>query len=322
MKTTKIEKSAQPPIIGFYVFPGHALLDLAGPLTAFRLADHLGQPGRYETIVLSERGGLIPCQDGTDVMSVSTPPRPIDTFIVIGGPGVFDLKEPDFAAVRGYAKTARRIASVCTGAFLLAGAGLLNGRRATTHWKEALRLAENFSSVQVEADRIYVQDGPIWSSAGITAGIDLALALIEEDCGAEMAQTIARYLVIPFRRRGGQSQYSEMLALDSTSDRIARTLVFAKAHLAEDLSVERLATIACLSPRQFSRAFHAETNETPATAVERLRAEAAKGRVEVGVEPLETIANSVGFNDQERMRRAFVRRFGKSPQILRREARV
>jgi transcriptional regulator GlxA family with amidase domain len=312
---------ARCPVIGFYVFPGHAVLDLAGPLTGFNLPDYLDRPGHYETVVLSRKGGLVPNVEGINVTSVSAPKRPIDTFIVVGGPGVFELREPDFAVVRKHAKTARRVASVCTGAFLLAGAGLLNGRRATTHWLEAGRLAQFFPSVQVEADRIYVQDGPVWTSAGVTAGIDLALALIEDDLGAEMARKVARYLVVSFRRRGGQSQYSELLALDTPSDRVARTLVFAQAHLAEVLTVERLATIACLSPRQFSRAFRAETGETPAGAVERLRAEAAKARVETGSEPLETIAASVGFNDPERMRRAFVRRFGKSPQALRRESR-
>jgi transcriptional regulator GlxA family with amidase domain len=147
------------------------------------------------------------------------------------------------------------------------------------------------------------------------------LALIEDDYGADLASAVARHLVVPFRRRGGQSQYSEMLSLDPMSDRIARALMFAKAHLSEHLTVERLASIACLSPRQFGRAFNEETGETPASAVERLRAEAAKARVEIGREPIEAIASSVGFGDAERMRRAFVRRFGQSPQALRRAAR-
>jgi transcriptional regulator GlxA family with amidase domain len=319
---TDVVTPVAPRVVGFYVFPGHGLLDLAGPLSAFKVLDHIDRPGRYETVVLSRSGGPISSEEGVDVVSVTTTSAPIDTLVVIGGPGVFRLEEPDFAAVREYAETARRTASVCTGAFLLAGAGLLGGRKATTHWLHALRLAKEFPSVQVEADRIYVRDGPIWTSAGIAAGIDLALALIEDDCGAEIARAIAHYLVVPFRRRGGQSQYSEMLAFDPPSDRIARTLAFAQAHLSEMLTVERLATIACLSPRQFSRAFHNETGETPAGAIERLRAEAAKARVETGIEPIESIAASLGFLDPERMRRAFVRRFGKSPQALRRASRV
>ncbi|MDB5467277.1 MAG: Transcriptional regulator, AraC family with amidase-like domain [Phenylobacterium sp.] len=319
---TDIVTPVAPRVVGFYVFPGHGMLDLAGPLSAFKVLDHIDRPGRYETVVLSRTGGPVSSEEGVDVVSVTATSAPIDTLVVIGGPGVFCLEERDFAAVREYAKTARRTASVCTGAFLLAGAGLLDGRKATTHWLHAPRLAKEFPSVQVEADRIYVRDGPIWSSAGIAAGIDLALALIEDDCGAEIARAAAHYLVVPFRRRGGQSQYSEMLAFDPPSDRIAGTLVFAQAHLSETLTVERLATIACLSPRQFSRSFHHETGETPASAIERLRAEAAKARVETGIEPIESIASSLGFLDPERMRRAFVRRFGKSPQALRRASRV
>jgi transcriptional regulator GlxA family with amidase domain len=310
-----------PPLICFYVFPGHAMLDLAGPLSAFKVPDQISGPGHYETAVVSRSGGPIPSYESVDVMSLSDSGRPVDTLVVVGGPGVFDLEEPDFAAVRAQAQTARRVASVCTGAFLLASAGLLDGRRATTHWAEAERLARGFPSVQVESDRIFVQDGPVWSSAGVTAGIDLALALIEDDYGAELARAIARHLVVPFRRRGGQSQYSEMLSLDPLSDRITRTLMFAHAHLAENLTVERLASIACLSSRQFGRAFRDATGETPATAIERLRAEAAKARVETGLEPIEAIATSVGFIDPERMRRAFMKRFGQSPQALRRAAR-
>lgn len=321
MRMDPVCNPAAPRVVGFYVFPGHALLDLAGPLSAFGLMDHVGRPGLYETVVLSKTGGPIPSAEGVDVASVTASRSPLDTLVVIGGPGVFYLDETDSASVRGHADATRRTASVCTGAFLLAGAGLLSGRKATTHWLHATRLAKDYPSVHVEADRIYVRDGPIWSSAGVTAGIDMSLALIEDDYGAEVARAIAHYLVVPFRRRGGQSQYSEMLDFDPPSDRIARTLVFAQAHLSEALTVERLATIACLSPRQFSRSFHNETGETPAGAIERLRAEAARARVETGIEPIESIARSLGFLDPERMRRAFVRRFGKSPQAVRRASR-
>jgi transcriptional regulator GlxA family with amidase domain len=321
MKHSKADSPAQLPLIGFYIYPGHGTFDLSGALTAFKFADRVDRPGHYETVVLSKAGGLVRSREGVDVMSVAAPDRPIDTLVVIGGPGVFDLEEADIAGIRRYGDAARRTTSICTGSFLLAAAGLLHGRRATTHWAHAARLAREFPSVQVEADRIYVRDGPFWSSAGGAAGIDLALALIEDDYGSEIARTIARYFVVPFRRRGGQSQYSEMLELDPQSDRIARTLAFMQAHLPDALTVDRLATIACLSPRQFSRAFHAETGETPAGAVQRLRAEAAKARVETGSESIESIAISVGFIDPERMRRAFVRRFGKSPQALRRASR-
>jgi transcriptional regulator GlxA family with amidase domain len=309
------------PLICFYVFPGHTLIDLAGPLSAFKVPDEIGRPGLYEVAVVSQSGGIIPSCEGVDVMSLSRTGRPVDTLVVAGGPGVFHLKETETAAVRAHAQSARRVTSVCTGAFLLARTGLLDGRRATTHWADAEQLARSFPSVHVESDRIFVQDGSVWSSAGATAGIDLALALIEDDHGPDLARAVARHLVVPFRRRGGQSQYSEMLSLDPLSDRIARTLQFAQVHLAENLTVERLASIACLSPRQFGRAFHDATGETPATAIERLRAEAAKARVETSREPIEAIATSVGFGDPERMRRAFIRRFGSSPQAMRRTAR-
>lgn len=297
------------------------MIDLAGPLSAFKIPDEIIGPGYYETAVLSRLGGPITSAEGVNVMSLSENGRPVDTLVVVGGPGVFGLEEPEFTAVREQARTARRVTSVCTGAFLLAGTGLLNGRRATTHWAHAEQLARRYPSVHVESDRIFVQDGPMWSSAGVTAGIDLALALIEADYGPELAHAVARHMVVPVRRRGGQSQYSELLSLDPLSDRIARTLQFAQAHLTENLTVERLASIACLSPRQFGRAFHEATSETPAAAIERLRVEAAKARVENGREPIEAIAASVGFADPERMRRAFVRRFGHSPQASRRAAR-
>jgi transcriptional regulator GlxA family with amidase domain len=310
------------PLIGFYIYPGYGTVDLAGALTVFNFADRVDRPGHYQTVMLSNAGGPVRSREGIEISSVAALDRPVDTLVVIGGPGVFNVGEADFAGVRRHSDTARRTASVCTGSFLLAAAGLLDGRRATTHWAHAERLAREFPSVQVESDRIYVRDGPYWSSAGGAAGFDLALALVEDDYGVEIARRIARFLVVPFRRRGGQSQYSEMLELDPASDRIARTLSFAQTHLHETLTVQRLATIACLSPRQLGRAFRAETGETPAGAVERLRAEAAKARVESGVEPIEAIAASVGFLDPERMRRAFVRRFGKSPQALRRASRL
>lgn len=317
-----VNDPAQQPIIGFYIYPGYGAVCLAGALTVFNFADRVDQPGHYQTVVLSKTGGQVRSREGIEVSSVATLGRPVDTLVVIGGPGVFNVGEADFAGVRRHSDTARRTASVCTGSFLLAAAGLLNGRRATTHWAHAARLAQKFPSVQVESDRIYVRDGQYWSSAGGAACFDLALALVEDDYGSEIARRIARFLVVPFRRRGGQSQYSEMLDLDPPSDRIARTLAFARAHLHDKLTVERLATIACLSPRQFGRTFRTEIGETPAGAVERLRAEAAKARVESGSEPIQEIAASVGFLDPERMRRAFLRRFGKSPQALRRVSRL
>ena len=229
------------------------------------------------------------------------------------------IRHPDEAAAVGrLAVHATRIASICTGAFLLAEAGLLNGRRVTTHWSRARDLQQGYPAVTVDADRIFVADGPIWTSAGISAGIDLALALIEADYGVDLARAVARELVVYHRRPGGQSQFSALSQMEPESDRMRMALAFAREHLAEPLSIERLAEAAKLSARQFGRTFRHETGETPAKAIERLRVEAARLRVQEGSEPIEFIARAVGFNDPERMRRAFVKRYGQPPQAMRR----
>jgi transcriptional regulator GlxA family with amidase domain len=226
------------------------------------------------------------------------------------------------AWTRRQAASARRMASVCSGAFLLAEAGLLDGRRATTHWGQSERFARRYPKVRLEADRIFVQDGPVWTSAGITAGIDLALALIEEDLGEAVARRTAQQLVVHHRRPGGQSQFSELLDLGGANGRFGPLLDWARERLAEPLGVERLAEQAAMSPRHFARAFAAETATTPAKAVERLRLEAARLRTETTREPLDRVAEAVGFGDPERMRRAFLRAFGQPPQALRRAART
>ena len=230
-------------------------------------------------------------------------------------------RQYEVATVRRLADRAIRVASVCTGAFLLAEAGCLDGRRATTHWSRARELQARFPAVSVEADRIFVADGPVWTSAGITAGIDLALALIEVDHGIELARRTARELVVYHRRPGGQSQFSALSQMEPESDRMRLVLAFAREHLSEPLPIERLAGAARLSPRQFGRTFRKETGETPAKAIERLRAEAAYLRLQDGSEPVDVIARAVGFNDPERMRRAFVARYGQPPQAIRRMTR-
>jgi transcriptional regulator GlxA family with amidase domain len=250
--------------------------------------------------------------------------RRCDTLIVAGGLGTDEAA--DSPALQRFlqkaVKNSRRLASVCTGAFVLAAAGLLDGRRATTHWRSATLLQRLFPTVRVESDRIFVKDESIWTSAGVTAGIDLALALIEEDLGFDVSRATARTLVVYHRRPGGQSQFSTLLDLDPSSERIRRALSFVREHLHESLPVKTLARVACLSPRQFGRTFILETGQSPAKAIERLRAEAARTRVETGLESIEDVAHSVGFFDPERMRRAFVRVFGQPPQALRRQARA
>ena len=247
-----------------------------------------------------------------------------DTWLVAG-----NLTPRDFAPapelirlLSKVAVSARRVAGLCTGAFLLGDAGLLDGRRATTHWYWAEALQQRHPQAQIEADRIYIADGPIWTSAGMTAEIDLALALVEKDLGAKVARSVAHRLVMHQRRSGGQSQHSEMLKLAPKSDRIQQALEHARCNLSQALSVEELAEAASLSPRQFSRVFTAETGQSPAKAVEGLRLEAARLMIEGSRHPLEVIARETGFRDRRHMREAFLRGFGMPPQAVRREARV
>lgn len=309
--------------IGFLIYPGFNILDLSGPLAAFDAAGRVPAASAYHLHVLSESGGLVASSAGVEVATRALASCRPDTLIVVGGRGIHDvLDSPALVSYVRESAARARLASACTGAFLLARAGVLDGRRATTHWRYAARLQRDYPRVRVEADRIFVRDGGVWSSAGITAGIDLALALIEEDLGASAARAVARDLVVYYRRPGGQSQFSTLQALDPPSDRLRRALAYAREHLNESLSVDQLADIACLSPRQFTRTFVAETGVTPAKAVERLRAEAARSRIEESREPLELVARGVGFSDPERMRRAFLRLFGHPPQALRRAARA
>lgn len=311
--------------IAFLVFPGFQIQDLSGPLAAFELAGNRVSRDRYRLHIVSRNGGKIVSSSGLEVLTHKIQPGAYDTFIVTGG-NVLNAP-PDLAYSWSHElcdsiKGSRRVASVCTGAFILAAAGILNGRRATTHWMYTGLLKRRYPRIKVEGDQIFTKDGNVWTSAGVTAGIDLALAMIEEDLGTAVSRATAQALVVYHRRPGGQSQFSALLDMEPASDRIRNVLTYIREHLTETLSVEKLAAVACWSPRQFARSFVAETGETPAKAVERLRAEAARPRVERGAEPIELIARQVGFSDPERMRRAFLRIFGHPPQSLRRMARV
>jgi transcriptional regulator GlxA family with amidase domain len=314
--------SAMSLRVAFFVLPGFELLDLSGPLCAFEFAN-FAVPGAYHLAVVSETGGPTVNSCNFAVHCEPCGESPYDTVIVTGGPqNVMSGASPEtIARLSALAGKARRVASVCTGAFLLASTGLLDGKRATTHWRFAAQLQSTHPRVRVDADRIFIQDGNVWTSAGITAGIDLALALIEDDLGAEASRWAARNLVVYHRRHGGQTQFSALLDLDPPTDRVRRVLTFAREHLHEELSVERLAEVARLSPRQFARVFLADTGQTPGKAVDRLRAEAARPRVEDGLESLEAVARAVGFGDPERMRQSFIRNFGQPPQALRRLSR-
>ena len=226
------------------------------------------------------------------------------------------------AFLRRTSARARRIAGICTGAFVLAEAGLLAQRRATTHWAFGRDMQRCYPEIRVEDDRIYIVDGPIWTSAGMTAGLDLALAMVEKDLGADAARSVAHKLVMHQRRAGGQSQHSEMLELAPKSDRIQNALNYARQNLGRALSVEDLAEAVHLSPRQFSRVFTHETGQSPAKAIERLRLEGARLMIEQSRHSLDVIAKENGFRDRRHMREAFVRGFGVPPQAMRRDARA
>lgn len=309
--------------IGFFIFPGFQLLDLAGPLGAFEVAQRFHGATAYELEVVSLGGGLVPSSGGCELNSTPLAGRRFDTLLVVGGDAmdavVKDRQTIDLLRVAGDA--VRRLASICTGALLVAETGLLANRQVTTHWRFAPALSAAHPELRLAPDRIYLRDGKFWSSAGITAGIDLSLALIGDDFGDEVARKVAQDLVVFHQRPGGQSQYSALLKVNARSERIALVLSHIREHLADRLSVEELAAEVGLSPRQFARIFRDETGLTPAKAVEQLRVETARLRVEGNrSESLEEIARATGFQDLERMRRAFLRTFGSPPQSLRRQA--
>jgi transcriptional regulator GlxA family with amidase domain len=220
--------------------------------------------------------------------------------------------------IQACARQARRVTSVCSGSFLLAAAGLLDGRTATTHWSCTEEFRRHFPRVQLDPDRIFVHEGRLWTSAGITAGIDLSLALIGEDVGESVARRTAQQLVVYHRRPGGQSRFSALLALENSAGRFAALLAFMRSHLAAELRIAHLAAHACMSPRNFARAFREETGVTPAKAVERLRADAARAMLESGTRQVQQVARRCGFHNPERMRRTFVRLFGAPPSAMKR----
>ncbi|MBV8168468.1 MAG: helix-turn-helix domain-containing protein [Alphaproteobacteria bacterium] len=302
-------------------FEGAQLLDVAGPAQTFASAAEI-VTGAYTIELVSPGGGLITSSAGLalQTQAIATLRGPIDTLVVVGGPGV----RPALAdrallrRLRQLSGRARRTCSVCTGAFLLAGAGLLAGKRATTHWGYCKALQERHPDVRVEPDPIFVRDGDVWTSAGVTAGIDLALALVEVDFGHEVAMRVARRLVVFLKRPGGQSQFSAPLSAQLASDDGLDALhAWMTDHLGADLRVEHLAARAGMSPRTFARVYAQKLGTTPAKTVERLRVEAARRALEDGGAPIKLVAHRCGFGDEERMRRAFVRRLGVSPSDYR-----
>lgn len=306
--------------VGLLLFPRFQVLDLAAT-TVFEVANELLGEAGYELELLSEHGGTVTSSSGVPVVTQPFGGHSFDTVMVAGAMEHIESSPGFNDFLRAASALSRRTASICTGAFFLAQAGLLDCRRATTHWCQARELQRMYPKVKVEEDRIFINDGRVWTSAGMTACIDLCLAMVESDHGVELARAVARKMVVYHRRSGGQSQFSALLELEPKSDRIQVALTYAKSNLRKPLSVDELAEAAHLSRRQFSRTFRVETGQSPARAVEVLRVEAARAMIETGSHSLDVVARETGFADPERMRRAFLRAFGQPPQAIKRAAR-
>jgi transcriptional regulator GlxA family with amidase domain len=308
--------------IAVLIFPGFQILDATGPIAAFEIAERY-RPDSYALELVAIEPGAVRSSSGACLLASGTrSARAVDTLLVAGGAGV------DAAAacprtrrfVQRAAGSARRVASVCSGAYVLANAGLLDGRRATTHWSRTQDFLRRFPAVRLQADRIFIREDRIWTSAGITAGIDLALAMIAEDLGESVARRTAQQLVVYYRRPGGQSQFSGLLDMARPAGRFGDLLHYLRSNLQARLKVEDLAERSHLSTRQFSRLFHAEIGMSPARAVEALRVEAARTALESGAPSIQRVAEEFGFGHPERMRRSFVRITGAPPAAAKRRA--
>jgi transcriptional regulator GlxA family with amidase domain len=303
-------------MIGVLIYPNFQLLDAAGPISVFEIAARMaGVTPSIRTIAIAP--GPVRSSSGVEILARGTrPSAAITTLIVVGGSGVHEAAQcaKTLAFVRGMAKRGVRVASVCSGAYVLAEAGLLDGRRVTTHWGHAGTLATRFPALDVDPEPIFIKDGNVITSAGVTAGIDLALALVEEDQGRDAALRIARGLVVFLRRPGNQAQFSAQLAAQVASREPLRDVQqWITENPEADLSVEALAARASLSPRQFARAFSAEVGMTPGRYVDRVRLESARRRLEDTSDGVEQTARACGYGTAESMRRAFIRVLGTSP---------
>lgn len=310
-------------------YPQVNILDVAGPCEVFNasgaaLRARDPEAAGYEIEVIAAAGGpAIETSSGVALVARGDHSRcegPIDTLLVAGGPGAWAVAEdaPFLEWLRRAAPSARRLGSVCTGAFVLASAGLLDGKRAATHWQSCERLAREYPRVEVDFDAIFVRDGRVSTSAGVTAGMDLALSFVEEDFGRAVAMQVARKLVMFVHRPGGQSQFSSLLRLQAADREPLRGLqTWVAEHLPEDLTVERLAAQACMSPRNFARIFRREVGLTPARFVERLRVEAARRRLEESGGAMGRIARECGFGNADSMRRSFLKELGVTPSDYR-----
>jgi transcriptional regulator GlxA family with amidase domain len=315
--------TSTPRLVVFLVYDDMNLLDLAGPLQAFftanRISESSGGAAMYQTVVASVRGGGVTSSAGLSVDTVSVAAlkaMKIDTLITVGGcKGEEFIACPELVSwIADRAATVRRLCSVCTGAFILAAAGQLCGRRVATHWAWADRLQRLYPEIEVDADALFIQDGAVWTSAGVTAGIDMSLALIEADHGHHIAIQTARQLVMFIKRTGGQSQFSVPLATQARDDgNFADLHSWIAAHIDEDLAVARLAAIANMSLRTFVRVYTAAVGRTPAKTVEAFRMEAACRALESTALPLKAICAKIGYAEEQNLRRVFLRNFGVNP---------
>lgn len=304
-------------------FDSAQILDVTGPLEVFSSATRFVLAAHYDVALVSVAGGLVGSTSGMEFQTtrLDAVHGRVDTLMVAGGRDMdAACSEPELLAqLRRLAPQARRVTSVCSGAFLLAAAGLLDGRRAATHWAECDLLTKSYPAVDVDHDAIYIRDGNVWTSAGVTAGIDLALALVADDHGRKAAAAVARQLVVYLRRSGGQAQFSALLAAqDADSEPIQDLLTWLPDHLGEDLSVPKLALRTSLSERHFSRVFKAEVGASPADHIETVRLETACRLIESTHATIEQIANTCGFGTAETMNRSFRRRLGTTPMQHRR----
>jgi len=316
-------------------FPGIQSLDVVGPFEVFASATQIVQHSRpmahgYDVSVVSVLGGTVTSESGIGLVTSPLPATDgrapgIDTLILAGGTGVFEARHDALlmAWIAATAPRCRRVATVCTGAFLAAQAGLLDGRTVTTHWARAVRLAAEFPSVVVDSDPIYVRDGNVWTSAGVTAGIDLSLALVEQDHGTDVAQTVARWLVMFLHRPGGQTQFAAPVwAPRAERSAVRATQALVEAAPGGDHRLAVLAATAAMSVRHFSRVFTDEVGDTPGRYVERVRLEAARHELETSADTLDVVAARCGFGSAETLRRAFQRRLGVAPDAYRRRFRL
>ncbi len=312
-----------PKTVHVLAFANVQVLDVTGPLQVFASANDLarqqGLPLPYTPTVIAVGGGAVMSSAGLALLAEPLPSEGSDTLLIAGGWGVYEAaKDPALVAwVKEHGLRSRRVASVCTGAFLLAASGWLDGRRVVTHWTRCEQLAEQHPQLRVEPNPIFINDGPVWTSAGVTAGIDLSLALVEEDLGRAVALEVARHLVVFLKRPGGQSQFSVTLSLQKQGSRFDDLHAWIAENLTRDLGLSSLAAEVGMSERSFVRHYRADTGQTPARAVELIRLETARRLLSDTAVSIKRVAVQCGFGSEETLRRSFLRAMGVTPQAYR-----